>query len=109
VHSLKEQSILMFTRTEAEEECMINRMMKRLQELKKEKETLAIEVSPPPSVKTPSIEPLIPSPLTGRAGRGAANKHAAEEAGPGPPGEGTREPLVATTPPTPVHLDATPR
>ncbi|CAN0428663.1 unnamed protein product, partial [Laminaria digitata] len=29
---------------EAEEECLINRMMKRLMELKKEKEDLALEV-----------------------------------------------------------------
>lgn len=34
----------MFSRTEAEEEGLINRLMKRLSELKKEKENLAIEV-----------------------------------------------------------------
>lgn len=36
--------MLMFSRTEAEEEGIINRLMKRLGDLKKEKETLLIEV-----------------------------------------------------------------
>lgn len=44
VHDLQERSVLMFSRTEAEEEGLINRLMKRLSELKKEKENLAIEV-----------------------------------------------------------------
>lgn len=44
LHTMKEQSVLMFSRTEAEEEGIINRLMKRLGDLKKEKETLLIEV-----------------------------------------------------------------
>jgi hypothetical protein len=48
LHALKEQAVQTYARAEAEEECLINKMMKRLNELKKEKETLAVEVSCPP-------------------------------------------------------------
>lgn len=37
--------MLNFSRSEAEEEGLINRLVKRLNDLKKEKETLAIEVT----------------------------------------------------------------
>lgn len=41
---MKEHSIEMFSRTEAEEEGLINKLISRLDELKKEKEHLAVEV-----------------------------------------------------------------
>ncbi len=43
MHDLQERAVLMYRRSEAEEECLINRLVKRLEELKKEKETIAME------------------------------------------------------------------
>jgi hypothetical protein len=40
---MQERAVLMFSRSEAEEEGLINRLVKRLEELKKEKETIAME------------------------------------------------------------------
>lgn len=112
LHTMKEQSVLMFSRTEAEEEGIINRLMKRLGDLKKEKETLLIEVSRQPWPWTfivstfrllghhdvwtdmrPSVPPVA---LAGGEGGGAADQHAAEASHRRAEGEGANHGSILT-------------
>lgn len=54
VHDLQERAVVMFSRTEAESEGQINKLVKRLAELKKEKEMIAMEAEREEEVGRPA-------------------------------------------------------
>jgi hypothetical protein len=79
---------------EQEEECLINKLMKRLEQLKREKQILANEVRHQPAlISTPYTHTLLQQRLTvpcccccllaGGAGGGVPDQHPPEEAGQG--------------------------